>query len=575
MNPGRIQIRRYESQIRTLFDNLDHLPDPEKFSELSYWRDRDLQVLVLKPEDEPDRTKYVATRDRATAKGLHIYPAFRTQPLSKEASPRFQFGSYIEREFWQKNADRLTNVAALRLPGDPWIGLDMESYDGGSEPTASALTTKQLTVAQLRAAMQPFIDALRATNASVALYPAGTTKDGEVWLPGEDLLYVAESVGRERMELWTEATFENSEQYRRSSKRGWPVVAATFLRLMGLLQSRFPGCVFRPGIFDLERVWTKPYRSDLCRSGAYAPWGFDWSRYDAADFGKPAYRSGITLSKLNGATHVWPMQPMRTSVPAEFDTGKSPDGPVELAQWGSTNTTDQALLPTAIPHFEGIQFTAPPPPEPGKRPLWAWAGLGGQSVLPKDLSAPFTVDGTLRLPIDIPDSCPLFGGVWYNLSSWQVVYDADRDVIALCVRNPFPKPNESRRYTLDMMAVPRRGVDLRFHVGRHKLKWLYKVTELPEGTVNGTRTDLPAAAGGDCTNLLIGAGQIVADFPRSNSMAYCPGILLVKTWSIYDWLLEDAELDALRTDTWVRPDHDHTIFSREGSWPYGYGRGNL
>ncbi len=323
-----MQIRRYETEIRRLLNNLAQHPD-----ELRRWRDRDLHVLVNAPLIPTELEDYEDTRNRAAGMGFHIYPAFRTQPL--------QFADYVSSAFWQTNANRLINSAALRLPGDLWLGLDMENYSGpGVEPTRSALGSAGFSVAQLRAAMQPFIEALQATNASVALYPAGENS-------GEDLIYVTDVLGRERMELWALTTYPNAERYRRSSARGWPAAAAEFLRLMGQLQQRFPGYLVRPGINDLERVWADPYRRDLLRSGPAAPWGYDETRWDDRQFlnlGTPEHRDGTQLSALNLVRHVWPIQPMRRNVPAEFDT--------------TTTRTLPAILPTALTAVGGEHTVA-------------------------------------------------------------------------------------------------------------------------------------------------------------------------------------------------------------------------
>lgn len=515
MNTGRIQIRRYESQVKTLLDNLTLNP-----GELSHWLDRDLHVVVHNPLSPADRAAYTAVRDRATAMGLRIYPAFRTQPLTS-----FQFADYMSTAFWQTNADRLTQLAALRLPGDPWIGIDMENYSAdGAEPTASALTGKGYTVAQIRAAMLPFTDALSITNSAIAAYPAGAK-------PGEDLAYVAEKLGRDRMELWTETTFDDSEDYRRSSALKWPAKAASFLGQLGQIQTRFPGYPVRPGISDLERQWSDPYKHNLQRSGPCAGWGFDHTRNDHNYFGTPEYRLGTRLSSLNNVRHVWPMQPMRGSVPAEFDTSATP---VALNAAGGKSTSI-AIIGAPPAHPEGIRFVSPELP-------YTWAGLWGDSVLPSVSSGSFTIDGTLRLPVGPIPSCPLFGAVSYNSGAWQVAYDVTVDKIALYVR--IPASGGPKRHVLDMIQGPPRGVDIRLQVGRNGNEWLHQSNRT-------TLTDDPGAL----RMLIIGAGQDVAKFPQKNQMVSCPGIVLRNTWSIYDRLLSDPELTELR----------------KSSWPYGYG----
>jgi hypothetical protein len=514
-----MQIRRYSSEIKTLLDNLDLDP-----LEKNYWLNLniDLQVVVKDPLDPAQIAEYLTLRNRAVGMGFRIYPAFRTQPLVN-----FQFSDYISSAFWQVNAQHLTALAALRLPEDPWLGIDMENYDGANtpEPTSSALMQRQYAVAQIRAAMQPFIDALRATHASVAVYPINTES-------GEDLLYVAESLGRKRVELWTESTFNNSEFYRQSSERLWGNATEKFLALMGTIQSRFPGYLIRPGIYDLERVWTEPYRRNLFRSGPAAPWGFDRTRADKPKFGTTEHRAGTTLSDLNRVRHIWPIQPLKENVPAEFDTTLTAT-PTPL-----DSVVDLVIRPAgATRHIDGIQFNTPPQP-------YTWAGLRGKSVLPNQPDMAFTVDATFRLPIGQIGSCPLFGAVSNNIGIWQVAYDSILDKISLYVSAG------RRTQTFDIIMAPPRSQDIRVQVGRNGNVWLHH-----HSGAAAYQTSNTVERAGVYDSLIIGAGQSVATFPQNNTLVGCPGIVLVKTWIIYDRLLSYPELVALNA----------------GSWPYGYG----
>lgn len=146
----------------------------------------------------------------------------------------------------------------------------------------------------------------------------------------------------------------------------------------------------------------------------------------------------------------------------------------------------------------------------------------------------------------------------------RVTFQACRlDKIALYVRGPGDPKVESR----DMMLKPPRGVDIRIQVGRDGNDWLYQAAEhWPVGSVGGDRKPINHDPG-VFRSLFIGAGQKVSTFPHSNTMVFSPGIVFLKTWSIYDWLLTSQEVEELREEKWPIPKGRHP-----GSWPYGYGK---
>jgi hypothetical protein len=552
----RMQLRRTIGQFQRLFNYFDGVSSPPAPPQvIDFWRQFDLHALIVDIATEVPL--YRSVQSRAMAYGFRIYPAGAVRPQ--------QIDDYFQQVFWEVRATTLRTLAGLRISGDPWIGMDMENTGRDKvEPSleyilSAAAIRQNHTVENLHRAMQPFLEVLQETGVSMALYPASPES-------GEDLLYIAESLGRERMEFWTETTYGNAVAYRESPERSWPALAASFLNLSAVLQTRVPGAVVRPGIRDLERQWSRVYRADLRRGGAVAPWAFDFTRHDSAHFGSADYLNGTApsgstnpITSLNDVRHVWPMPPLGVSVPAAWNT------PVLSANG----------LPSALPISLGAVFgtatgLSSPPQKVELHPdgipcrttsAGIWNGLRA-AVLPTDPAAAFTLDATFRLPqggtlaAGVTEYVPIMGAVSQGARDWQVYYErtgSGTGFIRLFI-NQGTVP--VRPLELAVGVIP--GQEIRVLIGRQGNEWLYRSSAGAFVTMAVPR----AASINYYDQLLIGAGIIHTALTGPGLSTYpligCPGLILVKTWAFYTRMLNSQERTYLQA-------------SASTGWPYGYG----
>lgn len=581
MQLDRKHLRRAYTLLTPLLDVLGASPPPPQ-EQIDFWHQFDIQAFI--PDPLTELPAYRAVRDRAVAQGFRFYPAFGVRAG--------QLATYFTEAFWQLQADRLDRVASARVPGDLWIGIDLED---NAAPSAEALypinpSNPAHTVGELRRVMQPFIDALRRTQVSAVLYPAHLES-------GEHLLYIAEALGRDRVEFWTESTYDGAVAYRTSSTRRFPDLAAYLLRVHAALHARLPGAVIRPGIRDLERTWSKAFREDPLRFGGAAPWGFDRTRYDQAHLGTPAYLRGTTPvpsplpqapspyppTSLNLVHHVWPMQPLSYAVPPHFDapatTFVDPSGAVRDTPSIALHRTFGHATAIVNPpegyegplHHEGIVC-------PGAAGDATWGGLRGGQVFPSAVSGAFTLDATFRLPVSARalnpgeiERLPIFGATAHNSRDWLVFSERHgatptQATVRLYVFQGNTPPAGTTQtaapyYRIIDLATVNLGQNVRIQVGREGTTWL---------TNTGRTVIARAAFGNHHEHLTIGVGIVHDDLitqPASGQYRLTghPGLLLVGTWALYDRLLSNVPHAPEAVSEWARLRAEPAAY-----WPYGY-----
>lgn len=356
---------------------------------------------------------------------MPAYPAFRIFPGTSQP-----FTDWFDITKWQQAATNLHNCALVRVPGDPRIGLDTESYSvvDSEEPSVASIAAYNaahgttFTPADLLAAMQPFIAQCIADGvAIIGMYPNTVGDPTNAVLT---TLYLVQALGGDSTAVWWEHnTFESTELYRKNiSINGFNRVAAD----QQAVQSEWNrtardvyGITVIPQHIpasdeDEARSWGKIAEPGLSPPSINAPmvaigelrWWFNPTR-SLTTVGTPSWVTGEDLSPLNGADYVHYVRPLY-GTSSGGTTARScgiAASYIETENWtgnASLGAVSGSILNTNV-SIVGLQI----PPPTGVN---TWIGMKLPNVLPPANTDPWTHK---LLDITIPSTISADTPLWY------------------------------------------------------------------------------------------------------------------------------------------------------------------
>lgn len=413
---------------------------------------------------------------------MPAYPFFRVFP-----STTMPFASIFDIAYWTTAATWLHNCALVRHSGDPRIGLDTEVYSTvaqGTEPTLDTIATwnaghgTSFSAAQLRAAMQPFLDQLIADNVNpIGMYPNVGGAPNNICLT---TAYIVQAVGAARCAIWWEnQTFEATETYRKDllsfksiaagQQLGQAAFDNTILNVYGVT-----GSIQHLAASDEDeiRAWGKraepgysPTVGSPITANGQLRWLFDTTRINPTK-GTPSWLTGVDMSALNGVDYA---HYIRTLIGT--NTGGTTIGSVGIAatpitsqSWAGTAAlgTNSGSALTANGSLVGLQIPTPPVGS-------TWCGMKLPGVLPGVNTTPWTHKcADITIPSTISADTPLIFNGQNNVEVWQLVWIEATSEIRLLV-----KATGVNAYTVATGLA--KGIAHRVVIGRSGTTWRHSI----------------------------------------------------------------------------------------------------
>lgn len=438
----------------------------------------ELHVLCQSPESPGDPV-FFTPMVTAINNAQLLVPPMGAYPGARVFPSNLPFSSWVDHSYWVTMANNFRNVAAVRLPGDPRIGIDAENYstiEGGPEPNLTNLAAHGYTLNDLLTAIQPFIDMLIEVGASpMGMYPnvVGTP----ALLPRFPAL-ILQALGVDRTEIWGEISFGAAELYRANLVSGfYPLITtikqfeADYSRALSIPNIRFRhvddddelrqwGTIINPGATPPTTGCPAAALGDL------PPWFFDETRINNTA-GTQAWIDGTDLSALNGADTVFEVRPLSCTNAGggnPISCGLGVANPLTSEVWAG-NASSQAINGSALVNtsLTGIQISAP------NGGGLTWVAYRLSSILPPVNTDPWTHKFfDLTIPSSWVASTPLAFIGQNNVEVAMLYYNQASDKIQLLV-------HASGVQTYDVLASPARDTPHRIVVGRSGTTWRHSV----------------------------------------------------------------------------------------------------
>lgn len=419
---------------------------------------------------------------QALTPAMPCYPAFAIFPNN------ISFDNWFSAAYWVTQAARLHACALIRVPGDLRIGIDAESYSfggtpgGSTEPTVDSIVAYNLlygttwTPAQLRIAMQPFIDQLIADNVcAIGMYPVIFGSPNSIPLFSA---YIIQALGPDRCALWWENTFLLWKTYRENlSINGYfgavnnqhkeeAECTRTLREVYGVLT---PPQYVPTSDEDEMRVWGKllspsvspPSAADPSNSLGSVRWYFDTTRFSNT-IGQSTFPSGLDISPLNGVDTAIFVRPLMGSTAGggQATSVGNRATPISTEFWAGAAATE-VLSPSALVNVSIVGLQIPLPVGGGN----TWCGMRIPNALPALNTDAWTHK---LLDITIPASISADTPLWFigqnNVCIAVLYYLQASDKIVLLV-------SASGVNSYDVLLAPARDTAHRIVIGRNGTTW--------------------------------------------------------------------------------------------------------
>jgi hypothetical protein len=473
---------------------------------------------------------------------VRLYPGMRLLPSTQTTYPDY----IMSQAYWSTIATQLANVAAVRLPTDPRIALDIESYGssafGGSdtEPTEVGLAAEGYTVDQFRAAFQPVLAAVLAMRPApiFVLHPItglGLTNTSQIFLA------LAEFLGPDMLQpVWELAqlpdgmvTFGHQLIHQRYPTTRWESLKAEIMIKQATLDREFgdpfPKHRMMCDIDIFRNMFSRFFSSgEINGLGRIRPVLFDNARNTHATTGTPVgsndrYYYGLPIwptftdiSTVNDVAYWWDFPHSTTDDPTSMGTGTTATCNQFRANGAGGSGTVGAC---STEDYDGVKLEVP----------------GGFTfAVFRDTTMPLVSRVWTRhyrfILRDLSATHALMGQAHVNFFGYQFYYDQPTGHVFFQVSTDTP---------IDTGFTPTADAAIYLSVGRNGAKaWKYKFN-------TDTIVDVTAVGtAGDTLAHVFGGGQNPAFAPANNQQDSMPEFVAIAQGH-WDRYLTTTELTAL------------------------------